>query len=217
MYQKLLKRTTIYCFVFFIIAMAGMFYFDANKIIVIADSATTTGEIKELKTQYQLLMKNNDTGKNQIVIPLEDTVLAEDVQIQNRYIDNELWIGIEGASTEFYGKEYIMANLEKITYGGYDFADKVLWIKFSMNDVYEFKSTMNNGKMTIEAQKPQDVHKKIFVLDMLASLAISLIAILYPVITRNMLNVFIPEKQYSLIVIAGVGLFVIYFIRMLLM
>ena len=165
MYQKLLKRTTLYCFVFFIIAMAGMFYFDANKIIVIADSATTTGEIKELKTQYQLLMKNNDTGKNQIVIPLEDTILAEDVQIQNRYIDHELWIGIEGASTEFYGKEYIMANLEKITYGGYDFADKVLWIKFSMNDVYEFKSTMNNGKLTIEAQKPQDVHKKIVVLD----------------------------------------------------
>ena len=60
-------------------------------------------------------------------------------------------------------------------------------------------------------------HKKIFILDMLASLAISLIAILYPVITRNMLNVFIPEKQYSLIVIAGVGLFIIYFIRMLLM
>ncbi len=60
-------------------------------------------------------------------------------------------------------------------------------------------------------------HKKIFILDMLASLAISLIAILYPVITRNMLNVFIPEKKYSLIVIAGVGLFVIYFVRMLLM
>lgn len=165
MYQKLLKRTTIYCFVFFIIAMAGMFYFDANKIIVIADSATTTGEIKELKTQYQLLMKNNENSKNQIVIPLEDTVLAEDVQIQNRYIDNELWIGIEGASTEFYGKEYVTANLEKITYGGYDFADKVLWIKFAMNDVYEFKSTMNNGKLTIEAQKPKDVHKKIVVLD----------------------------------------------------
>lgn len=165
MYQKLLKRTTIYCFVFFIIAMAGMFYFDANKIIVIADSATTTGEIKELKTQYQLLMKNNENGKNQIVIPLEDTVLAEDVQIQNRYIDNELWIGIEGASTEFYGKEYVTANLEKITYGGYDFADKVLWIKFAMNDIYEFKSTMNNGKLTIETQKPKDVHKKIVVLD----------------------------------------------------
>lgn len=165
MYQKLLKRTTAYCFVFFIIAMTGMFYYDANKIIVIADSAATGGEIQELKTQYLLLMKSNDTGKNQIVIPLQDTVLAEDVQIQNRYIDNELWIGIEGASTDFYAKEYVSANLEKISYGGYDFADKVLWIKFALNDTYEFKSTMNNGKLTIEAQKPKEVHEKIVVLD----------------------------------------------------
>ena len=65
MYQKLLKRTTAYCFVFFIIAMTGMFYYDANKIIVIADSAATGGEIQELKTQYLLLMKSNDTGKSE--------------------------------------------------------------------------------------------------------------------------------------------------------
>lgn len=60
-------------------------------------------------------------------------------------------------------------------------------------------------------------HKKIFVLDMSASLTISIIGIIYPIITRNMLNVFIPEKKYSLIVISGILLFTIYFIRMLLM
>ncbi len=60
-------------------------------------------------------------------------------------------------------------------------------------------------------------HKKIFALDMLASFTISIIGIIYPIITRNMLNVFIPERKYSLIVIAGLGLFVIYFIRMQLM
>ena len=52
---------------------------------------------------------------------------------------------------------------------------------------------------------------------MLASFTISIIGIIYPIITRNMLNVFIPERKYSLIVIAGLGLFVIYFIRMQLM
>ncbi len=60
-------------------------------------------------------------------------------------------------------------------------------------------------------------HKKIFALDMLASFAISVIGIIYPVITRNMLNVFIPERKYNLIVISGVSLLTIYFVRMLLM
>ncbi len=60
-------------------------------------------------------------------------------------------------------------------------------------------------------------HKKIFALDMSASLCISVIGIIYPIITRNMLNVFIPDRRYNLIVLSGVLLLTIYFIRMLLM
>ena len=59
-------------------------------------------------------------------------------------------------------------------------------------------------------------HKKIFVLDMLASLSVALLGILYPIVTRTMLNDLIPNRQYTHIIIAGVSLFVLYFIRMLL-
>ncbi len=59
-------------------------------------------------------------------------------------------------------------------------------------------------------------HMRIFILDMLASLSISLIGIVYPMITREMLNVLIPEKKYELIVIFGVTLLVLYFVKMLL-
>ena len=59
-------------------------------------------------------------------------------------------------------------------------------------------------------------HKKLFVLDMLASLSVALLGILYPIVTRTMLNDLIPNRQYSMIIIAGVSLFVLYFIRMLL-
>ena len=170
MYQKLLKRTTLYCFAFFIIAMTGMFYFDANKIIVIADSSAATPGTKneagdEFATQYQLLMKSNNTGKNEFVIPLEDTIMAEDVQIQNHYVENELWIGLSGATSEFYAKEYVAGNLENVSYGGYDVAEDVLWIKLAMKDTFEFQSTMNNGKLTIKMEKPHNVYDKIVVID----------------------------------------------------
>ncbi len=52
---------------------------------------------------------------------------------------------------------------------------------------------------------------------MLASLLVALAALLYPMITRTMLNDLIPNKKYRMIVIAGVSLLVLYFIRMLLM
>ena len=59
-------------------------------------------------------------------------------------------------------------------------------------------------------------HKVIFTLDMLASFFMAMIAILYPIITRVMLNDLIPERKYRLIVIAGLGLLLIYIVRMFL-
>ena len=170
MYQNLLKRTTIYCLVFFIIAMAGMVYFDANKIIVIADSSTVStngehGDNSGVKTQYQLLLKNTDGNKKQFVIPLENTVMAEDVQIQNHYIDNELWIGIRGANSEFYSREYVSGNLENVVSGGYDIVDDVVWIKLAMKDTYEFESTMSNGKLMVKTANPREIYDKIVVID----------------------------------------------------
>ena len=59
-------------------------------------------------------------------------------------------------------------------------------------------------------------HKLIFALDMLASLLVALVGIVYPIITREMLNELIPNKQYRMIVLAGIGLLVLYLVRMLL-
>ena len=59
-------------------------------------------------------------------------------------------------------------------------------------------------------------HRKIFTLDMIASFIVALVAVLYPMITRTMLNELIPNRNYRMIVIAGIGLLVLYFFRMLL-
>ena len=51
---------------------------------------------------------------------------------------------------------------------------------------------------------------------MLASFFVALIGLVYPVVTRAMLNDYIPNEKIDLIVYAGVILFVLYFVRMLL-
>ncbi len=68
-------------------------------------------------------------------------------------------------------------------------------------------------KRFISYYKP---HKRMFALDMLASLMISLIGMVYPIVTNKMLNEYIPEKMYSTIVIAGIIVLVLYVARMLL-
>ncbi len=68
-------------------------------------------------------------------------------------------------------------------------------------------------KRFISYYKP---HKKIFFLDMLASFFVSLIGIVYPIVTRTMLNDLIPERKYRLIIISGVFLLALYALRMFL-
>ena len=60
-------------------------------------------------------------------------------------------------------------------------------------------------KKFISYYKP---HRKMFFLDMGASLLIALISIIYPVITRRMLNQFIPDEDYKMIIIAGAVLLI---------
>ena len=46
-------------------------------------------------------------------------------------------------------------------------------------------------------------HKKMLALDLLASLLISVVGMVYPIVTNKMLNEYIPNRMYSTIVIAG--------------
>ena len=59
-------------------------------------------------------------------------------------------------------------------------------------------------------------HKFMFTLDMIASLLVSVIGIFYPIITRAMLNDYVPNQKYDLIVLFGAVLLGLYFVKMLL-
>ena len=52
-------------------------------------------------------------------------------------------------------------------------------------------------------------HTRLFVLDMLAALTVALLAVVYPMVTRTMLNTLMPERRYQEIVWAGLGLLLI--------
>lgn len=57
-------------------------------------------------------------------------------------------------------------------------------------------------------------HKKIFILDMIAAFMISICDLVYPVITRNMLNVYIPNQNLRLLVTSALILLIIYLLKM---
>lgn len=56
-------------------------------------------------------------------------------------------------------------------------------------------------------------HKKLFSLDLLASILFAAIGVIYPIVTRFMLNDLIPNRKYAMIVYAGVGVLLLYIMR----
>lgn len=68
-------------------------------------------------------------------------------------------------------------------------------------------------KRFISYYKP---HKKLFALDMTASFFVSVIGMLYPILTNKVFKIYVPEKNTRMIVIFSVSLFILYIIRMLL-
>ena len=68
-------------------------------------------------------------------------------------------------------------------------------------------------KRFISYYKP---HKKLLIMDMIAALLISVTGMAYPIITRTMLNDYIPNKMYRAIIISGIIVLALYVVRMLL-
>lgn len=59
-------------------------------------------------------------------------------------------------------------------------------------------------------------HKFMFAMDMLASLMISVIGMVYPIVTRRMLNDLIPNRKFRAVVFAGLIVLGLYVMRLLL-
>lgn len=66
-------------------------------------------------------------------------------------------------------------------------------------------------KRFISYYKP---HKKMFALDMIASFLISVIGMCYPILTRQVFQKYVPNKNLQMIIIFGASLIVLYLIRM---
>lgn len=75
----------------------------------------------------------------------------------------------------------------------------------------EKKQSKHLLKRFLDYYKP---HRKIFWADMASAMLLSLIGVVYPIITRKMLNDLIPDRNYKMIVLFGLALLAIYAVKM---
>ncbi len=174
MHEKLRIKSFIVSTLFFLIAMTGMLVFADRKAIVIANVAQDQVETDVSRpqdaasagTQTNLLrFRQGEENTDYLCIPLQSGVVAENISMENHYMDKEMWIYIANTDESYYATEAVYGNIDKIESGSYEYVNDRVLIKFSLENVYECISLLEENKLYIEFVHPREIYEKIIVID----------------------------------------------------
>lgn len=181
---QLMKKTAVCTVLFAVCALVAIFYYCAKEVeIVVEDSQenivqSTETAIKEepynkseeLQNQNSIIFEDNDQEMGYFCVPLKDSVRAENVTIENHYMDKELWIRIKqeaerGSFDDFYRKQGVYGNRDAVLEGYFEDGADTFLLKFKLADIYEYHSIFEDSKLYIEFVSPKEVYDRIVVID----------------------------------------------------
>ena len=180
--NRLMTRMAIYCFVFVATAMGAMLYYSANKIIVVADVAQdeVVGQSSEHISEHtevkpaavdknHIEIDRNNQNTSYFCIPLPESVRAEEVTVENHYMDRELWVSIEpkemAGTSKFYENNSVYGNSESVLEGHFDVEKQRVCLRFKLTDVYEYHSIFEDNTLYVEFMAPKEAYDRIVVID----------------------------------------------------
>lgn len=166
-----------YCLVFVAMAMSAILYYSANKIIVVADvaqdevvqenKASVEETVVEDKDHIRIDRKSQNT--NYFCVPLPEGVQAEEVTIENHYMDKELWVSITpkelAGYEEFYADNAVYGNCDNVLEGHIDVEKDRICLRFALTDVFEYHSIFENNALYVDFMTPKEVFDRIIVID----------------------------------------------------
>lgn len=148
--------------------MGAMMYVAARKTIVIADTVREESSLPEGSQgsgAQELVLRSDGMGNKCIQVALAKGTKAENVVMENRYMERELWIYLKEAEADFYQDNAIYGDLAPVLSGQCETGSDGIVLKFSMDGVWEYRSTMENDALVIAYHEPGELYEQIVVVD----------------------------------------------------
>lgn len=169
--ENMIAVCVVWTFIF-LTCMTSMLFFAANKTIVIADVSqdpsgvpVNSGQQGETAGDRMLVLQANDSVQGSFCVPLSKGVRAENVTIENRYVDKVLLLYIHGGEEEFYEENHINGDIAPLLSAQCEVQEDGILLRIEMNRVLEYRSTMDSRGLTINWYEPTDLYDYIVVLD----------------------------------------------------
>lgn len=161
---------------FFPAAMGLILYTSKSKVITISDVAqdevqnevqnNATEEAQNAKQQENVLtFVIGEANTNYLRIPLPEGCKAENVAIENHYMDQELYVQIAGAEDLFYSTNAISGNRNNIMQGTYETIPEGVRLRFALNGIFEYRTILENNDLYISFLSPREMYDQIVVID----------------------------------------------------
>lgn len=152
--------------------MAVMLWFAAQKTIVIEDVSREQAGVSVNPAQSGMAaqgmgLRFEESGEEEksFQIPLPRGLRAENVTMENRYMEKELWISLQSTEEEFYGENSVSGDLSPVLSGWCEEQEDGILLKFRMNRVLEYRSTMDGSTLTIAWFEPKELYDYVVILE----------------------------------------------------
>lgn len=168
MTQNRLRKVMLVCsIVFFASSMWVMLYFSATKTIVIAQERSdgTDSERWQESAQGDALYFRTDSSEEGVRIPLPPELRADDIVIENRYIDHCIDIILTGKYKEFYQNHALTGNDSRVEGGFLSQDDGLTRLELRMSGPCEHQYMFENGMLRLSFHDPRKLYDKIIVID----------------------------------------------------
>lgn len=172
MQLNLMKNAAIGSVIFTIAAMGIILYLSAGKVITISDVAqdevqrtNSFAEGEEESDAQILTFVLGESNTSYLRIPLPQECKAEDIVIENHYMDQELCVLIGNAESDFYDENAISGNRGMIKQGNYEAIKNGVKLRFQLTGIFEYRTILENSDLYISFLSPREMYDKIVVID----------------------------------------------------
>lgn len=175
--QSLLRSTLVYTILFVAAAMSVMFYYSATKTVDVPDLAqdevvSSTQQETEPPVPAEsdgIIIDRNNQSTNYFCVPMPESVKAEEVVLENHYMNEELWVSITSSQPEifreFYAAAAVYGNSGCVVDGRFEAGKERTCLRFALDGVYEYRSIFEDHILYVEFVPPKEAYERIVVID----------------------------------------------------
>lgn len=151
-------------------SMGIMLWTAAHKTVVISALSQEQGGLvtenqAERSHEMQLAMAEDRKAEREICIPLETGTKAENVVVENHYMERELWIYVQNGRKTFYREHQLTGDFSLVGNGICEAQNEGVLLRLSMKEILEYHSTLEEGTLKIDFVNPRESYDRIVVLD----------------------------------------------------